>query len=952
MGESKFFEKLEKLDQFILTGLKKEIQEELINLLQDKVLFKYFFSKISDPEWLSLLEKEEIIQYQERYEHIFNFLIHITSKVPQKVFEVISKMSDVDDPQIHKGLVDVALNMPPELAVKIAQKEIKWLSQQNHLYFPLPEKLGALIVHLAKGGEVDTAIKLAKSLLEIFPESKESPHRPEARFDSWTYEEILKKYIPELANIAPWQTLELLCNLLEKAIRLSYPDLEGNNPEDFSYIWRPAIEDHEQNRGFGELKDLFVTAVRDVAKQFVSRKLLQLSDVVSFLEKRPFKIFRRIVLYLLWHFGDISRIEAYLTDKSLFEDSSFRHEYALLARDYFKKIGQEAQQKILSWIEKGPDLANFEKRWKERHKKSPTQKDKERYFGHWQRDRLALMKDSLPPKWKAFYDSLVVKYGEPEHPDFASYPVSWVGPTSPKTQEELSQMSIDEIVAFLKSWTPPVADEFAPTPSKEGLGRILSKIVSEKPAQFAEKALTFKGLDPTYVRHLLSGLNEAVKANKTFNWRPVISLCQWVVTLSREIPNRVSEMMDQDPHWGWTRKEIAHLLETGFKKAEIEIPFELRNEIWTILEPLTNDPEPTQEYETESSMEPATLSINTVRGQAIHAVIQYALWCRRNFQKLPNGKEKTSRGFDEMPEVREVLEKHLNLEIDPSLAIRSVYGQWFPWLVLLDKKWAMAHISKIFPSEEGNHIFWEVAWGTYIAFCRPYDEVFEILYKEYEKAINKIGTWDSKKLHPADIDKALVEHLMTFYWRGKITIDEPIFKTFWDKASEELSTHAMEFIGRSLEHTEREVSTAILERLKALWEMRLQNAKESGQPEKFKKEIASFGWWFISDKFDEKWVIGQLFEALKFSSSIDPDYLVIEKLAVLASNYPKESILCSNIMVEGDKEGWKVYHWHNQLKKLLLTVLKSPDPEVQGLAKSLTNKLLAKGHLEFRKLLI
>jgi len=210
MGASKFFEKLEKLDQFILIGLKKETQEELINLLQDKALFKYFFSKISDPEWLSLLEKEEIIQYQERYEHIFNFLIRITSKVPQKVFEVISKMSDVDDPQIHKGLVDVALNMPPELAVKIAQKEIKWLSQQNHLYFPLPEKLGALIVHLAKGGEVDTAIKLARSLLEIFPESKESPHRLEARFDSWDYEDILKKYIPELANTTPWQTLELL----------------------------------------------------------------------------------------------------------------------------------------------------------------------------------------------------------------------------------------------------------------------------------------------------------------------------------------------------------------------------------------------------------------------------------------------------------------------------------------------------------------------------------------------------------------------------------------------------------------------------------------------------------------------------------------------------------------------------------------------------------------------
>jgi len=445
--------------------------------------------------------------------------------------------------------------------------------------------------------------------------------------------------------------------------------------------------------------------------------------------------------------------------------------------------------------------------------------------------------------------------------------------------------------------------------------------------------------------------NEAVKANKTFDWKPVISLCQWVVTLSREIPERVSEMMDQDPHWGWARKEIAHLLESGFKKAETEISFELRNEVWAILEPLTDDPEPTPEYENKSSMKPINLSINTVRGQAIHTVIQYALWCRRNFQKLPNGEEKVLGGFKKMPEVREVLEKHLNPEVDSSLTIRSVYGQKFPLLVFLDEKWAKSHVSKIFPSEKDNHIFWEVAWGAYIAFWRPYDEVFEILYKEYEKAVNKIGTWDSKKLHPPHIDEALAKHLMTFYWRGKIAIDDPIFKTFWDKTSEEVSAYAIKLIGRSLKRTEGEVSSVILERLKALWEVRLQIAKESEHPEKYKKEIASFGWWFISDKFDEKWVIGQLFEALKFSSSIDPDYLVIEKLAVLASNYPKESILCLNIMVEGDQEGWKVYRWRGQLKKLLLTVLKSHDPEAQELAKSLINKLLAKGHLEFRKFL-
>jgi hypothetical protein len=41
----------------------------------------------------------------------------------------------------------------------------------------------------------------------------------------------------------------------------------------------------------------------------------------------------------------------------------------------------------------------------------------------------------------------------------------------------------------------------------------------------------------------------------------------------------------------------------------------------------------------------------------------------------------------ELPEVKEVLDKHLDKDHEPSLAIRSVYGRWLPWLVLLDSSW-------------------------------------------------------------------------------------------------------------------------------------------------------------------------------------------------------------------------------------------------------------------------
>ena len=147
-----------------------------------------------------------------------------------------------------------------------------------------------------------------------------------------------------------------------------------------------------------------------------------------------------------------------------------------------------------------------------------------------------------------------------------------------------------------------------------------------------------------------------------------------------------------------------------------DIPFEFRKRVWQIIEPLTSDPEPTIEDEAQydsSNFEPANLAINTTRGEAMHTVIQYTLWIRRHIEKGADSNDRIDRGFEEMPEVRDILEKHLDPSFDPSLAIRSVYGRWFPWLVLLDEKWARDNTELIFPSEEEYRVFFQAAWNHY-----------------------------------------------------------------------------------------------------------------------------------------------------------------------------------------------------------------------------------------------
>src|SRR5205085_3576727 len=135
----------------------------------------------------------------------------------------------------------------------------------------------------------------------------------------------------------------------------------------------------------------------------------------------------------------------------------------------------------------------------------------------------------------------------------------------------------------------------------------------------------------------------------------------------------------------------------------IEIPFDLRPHVWEVVQPLTEDPNPTLEDERRfrsSAKELAGLALNTVRGLAMHAVIKYALWVRRHVVQEHEKDAYTIEGFDTLPEVREVLNQHLTLSRDSSLAVRSVYGQRFPWFVFLDQRWATQNISSIFPAEE------------------------------------------------------------------------------------------------------------------------------------------------------------------------------------------------------------------------------------------------------------
>jgi len=944
------------------------IKKALFEIRKRTVNYEYFFDQLKSPEWIEPLYDEGMFQHPpppERKDDYISYpfwpesryLVRMASKSPEHVLEVILNIPETENVRVHEDLAEAACAMPPELTARWIKKEIDWIRSQQHLYFLIPKIHGKLISHLARGGQVDDALNLARTLLTVLPATEEDvegetdlmPSDPRIRFDIRYYEQFLKIHIPDLVMTAGEDALILLCDLLVNAIRFTEGVKENEVAEDHSYSWRPAIEKHDQNHIHG-LNDLLVSAVRDTAEALMETKGKIIIEIV---EGQPFKVFHRIGLYLRrkWPAVDPDGTANLIVGPNVFDDIHLHHEFFHLLKEQFNKFPQETKEAYLKLIAHGGNLKEWSDFEEREYGHRPSQQETESYVRRWQYNKLWPIQAFLDPEWQNLFTSFKDEFGELDHPDFHIYMSSArVGPTSPKDVEDLKSMKIEELISFLDSWRPS-GDPM--TASPEGLGRELTALVSSEPERFSIETKQFEKLDPTYVRALLSGFREALKQKKSFQWPPVLDLCQWVIDQPREIPERKG-VYRRDPDWGWTRKAIADLLSVAFKSDAI--PFDLRSVAWEVLKPITDDPDPTTEHEKQyggSNMDPFRLSINTTRGNAMHAVVYYALWIRRHIEEAPDRKERVAIGFEEMPEIREILEHHLDPNFDPSLAIRAVYGQWFPWLVLLDKRWAAQNITKIFPMDVTFRSLHDAAWETYIDYCNPYDNVLDLLRGEYSHAIDRIGAFSENRQLPVNHDKRLVEHIMIYYWRGKLDIDNPegLLVRFYVKAPEELRGQAIEFAGRSLYEIKDTVEPEILNRLKRLWEKRI-NVIRTITPPIINTELVGFGWWFASAKFDDSWAISQLKDVLELTKGdVKPDYLVVERLAELSKIRPLFAVECLAQIVESDKEKWRIHRLIKHMRIIIAAALQSTDDTTRKVASGLVDRLLASGFLDFRDLL-
>jgi hypothetical protein len=929
----------------------------------------YFFDRLENPEWVRPLSEtgffdnppDPVPAAQPGYVkfppwHEGRYLARMAERAPDEVANVLSGVATSENPAVTRLLLEAMASLPTDRAADLADRVLSWVKGPHADFFA--DDAATVVIQLISAGDAELAIDVADALLEVLPdpklvEKRESadgafrlPPEPSSRMSEWEYERVADRLVPPLVEGAGMEAVRLFMRLLDQALQLSVSENEAAAARriDHSYIWRPAIEDHSQNTDRG-IKNVLVDAVRDAALSFASQGPDELRAVIQELEQGS-TLFERIVLHVLAATRNGEDLVAQrLLDRERFDDHRIRHEYANLLRARFQDVDDETRAAVIGWIESGPDLDWYRGRRLEIDGVETSEDEVQRYAEIWRRDRFSFIADGLEGELAERYRGLVEDYGEPDHPDFITWSSSWVGTESPVSREELLEMEPSSVADFVRSWSPDDESGWHRGPSIEGLGRVLNGIVASKHSEYALAANSFEGADPTYVREYFSGLELALGQEGTFDWEGPLRLALWVARLPFEADEEV-EWRDRDPGFRWCRRRISSLLKAGFSTQDNTIPFALRVLAWETLARLVQDPNPSEGHEDRyggENMDSFTLSLNTNRGEAVHAVIEYALWVHRSLEA--SGVD-TSHGFEVMDEVRDVLNRHLDVTVEPSHAVRAVYGRWLPWLILIDEAWVSEKLNSLFPTNEGLAEYAETTWSTYVTWCSPYDSVFRVLRGHYEAAVQNVPSGvKAGNAHRTSIDEKLGEHLVTFYWRG--LVDMELMKEFFNRADDELAARVLAHVGRALRNTPGELSDQIRERIEELFEWRLAVGESS--PDEHSEELRAFGIWFSSGKLGQDWALEMLRKTVELAGSPTLGHWAVERLVDIATNDPTVAVELLAGMLADLENDWDDLGWSDDARRILVIARDSGVAEARRGISEIVDHYVRRGNQDFRE---
>jgi len=916
---------------------------KVLSLIGSQHHARYFFDKLTSPDWATPLNEKGVFQDVPKPELVdngvrhpacpaLNYLERISGKAPDVVADIFQEL-EFENVNAISALVGVSKAVGTSQQIKLRKKLVKVARDQGFGIHAID--LCDVILNLIENGENKAAFMLARPLVEVSYFNETSAYQP-ARW----YFEIWEKIAPKLLEADTGKFLKCAVHFLFEINEQKKGNSDWDENYDASFMWRPAIEPHRQNSDYS-FESKFVDAVRDVFETAIRKKFISIESLLDLVRSKSKRVlFVRFELHLLSVFGEqqIGLAASKMLDRDNLRNYRVKHEYAMLCKNLLPLLG-ERQSEWFDLVDQGPDMSKFDANFKGGTGNEPTNEDRTARIEYWKLEKLHNVREVLEGEQAAEHLELLEKHGEPCMADMniRSHVSGW-GTTSPISNEALQQMSFPDAIEWISKWEPKGHSE----PSLEGLEGAFKQYVLKDPNAAIPHAELLIEKRLGFVRTFLDCVSETQEL--TADPTAALDLCEWVISKSTKQGKDSVEFRPSE-----VTSSVSRFVRSICNR-DVNIRF--RKRIWALVSDLCNFEGPSNILESDD-FDPRNrdfhlAAINSPSGHAFQAVFAYANWVSQSLF----GKDRPEAGFNELPELRQLIEDRLSSNDSGGFNLRAIIGENAGFLRWLDQNWFEANRNRIFnfsssDGDETKGLGW-AAWNSFLFSTIASHDNLHALLPQFEEVATLVRNAEVDANNRDDPFSRAGQYLVIAYLNGQMEIDadSALLPRFLLNSPRVIRSRVFEFTGTVL-GSDEDVAPEILSRYERLWDWYWKKVGRADAKSDPKSSV--FGSWFISENLTPEWALSRLFQFVEVVPSPEPDHEIFGTLAKVCKANLDEAGEILKRLVGGYRENWQIYGSRDEIHQILRRMIGDKDVKITAI--QIINDLGRMGFSEYRELI-
>lgn len=686
----------------------------------DELLGKGLLDPVNNPKPRPVAGQEGFFQMP--YWTALDYLEHVGSiareaddiQLGDRVMDTVRSIASyrengrpVDNYHTFTGLAEIIGKVPPSC---VTSKDVdlveiflatRW---SNSAVVPKLDHVMKNFLSSPSAGDHVKAVRLLEHCTKLKPDSKSgsSSRTSTTVADAYWLEQLLKHHVERLGEVGKAPALNCLLARLRQLFEDEYISTH-------TWLWRAAIEEHEQNHDWDHVTNAFVDSARDALDAWISVEPSSARTYVDGMFRDESQIVRRIAINATrcrWAVLDEAFINALAP--RLF-DVGHLHELYLLLRECFPKINQDGKRKIVEIILRLSEACG----------EASEDRERARYQ---QRNWLDAIRGLGDKRVDDAYRSLTESLGPlREHPDLLSYHWTQVGSgPSPFSEEELVAFSDDRsLITRIDAFEPPRDERRS---SRKSLIDALSQAVQMQPLRFTWTLAPNVRMSRRIQYGLIHGFSkyiDKIKESQDANCtRQVLdALLPYLVSLVKDETfwqEPVPESRDFEPDKNWIPAAVVEVAKKLVSNDEVNlVPSDYDHLLATILAVKKHS------VGVEPSDDPMTEAINNTRGVSVEALLQFVLRRCRESDKVGG------RHDGEWNSLRANIDDELSRCVcGERLETSTLFACYLAQLLYVDHDWVRGNIERLFPFSHIKNFVCAIAG---LSFANVSPRVYSVL---------------------------------------------------------------------------------------------------------------------------------------------------------------------------------------------------------------------------------